>query len=58
MFRNSLLEDERWIRPGSALARLGAAQSNGTAPVQLWYLVVLESWLRHEHDLVARGTRN
>jgi asparagine synthase (glutamine-hydrolysing) len=53
MFRNSVLEDERWIRPGSALARLGAAQDSGTAPAQLWYLVVLESWLRHERGLVA-----
>src|SRR5262245_15792112 len=53
MFRNSVLEDEQWIRPGSALARLGAAQGSGTARAQLWYLVVLESWLRHERGLVV-----
>jgi len=30
------------------LAQLEEATRRGTAPKQLWYLFVLEEWLRHE----------
>jgi asparagine synthase (glutamine-hydrolysing) len=51
--RNSLLEKEGYIRPETVRARLHAASQKGEAPVQLWYLYVLEAWLRQEH--AARG---
>jgi asparagine synthase (glutamine-hydrolysing) len=44
----SILEKEGWIRSGLALSQLGLAAREGWAPHQLWYLFVLESWIRHE----------
>jgi hypothetical protein len=32
------------------LDRLNAAAQEGRAPNQLWYIFVLESWLRHEQN--------
>lgn len=46
--RNSLLEKEGWIKPGSALRWLEKSAQTGSAPKQLWYLFVLESWLKSE----------
>ena len=42
----SLLEKEGWLRPGSLRQSVSTAISKGRAPQQLWYLVVVESWLR------------
>lgn len=39
-----LLERQGWMRPGS-LRKL-AAPNRGTYPKQVWYLLVLEQWLR------------
>jgi asparagine synthase (glutamine-hydrolysing) len=44
----SLLEKEGWIRQGSLAGPIANATANGRAPVQLWYLMVLESWLRDQ----------
>jgi asparagine synthase (glutamine-hydrolysing) len=52
-FRDSLLEREGWIRPGSALRWLEKSTPTGRAPKQLWYLFVLESWLRNERQIVS-----
>jgi asparagine synthase (glutamine-hydrolysing) len=42
-----LLEQQGWIKPGR-LTLLTASMLNGKpAPLQLWYLVVLENWLRN-----------
>ena len=49
-FRDSILEREGWINSRAALALLDRASKEGWAPNQLWYLFVLESWLRHERD--------
>jgi asparagine synthase (glutamine-hydrolysing) len=46
--RDSLLEKEGWIRSGSALRWLEKSAQIGWAPKQLWYLFVLESWLKNE----------
>lgn len=43
---DSLLEREGWIRKDSLSAAANIAISSGEAPSQLWYLVVLESWMR------------
>ena len=46
--RDSLAGRHGWVRAGAALERLEEAGRRGWAPNQLWYVYVLESWLRHE----------
>jgi asparagine synthase (glutamine-hydrolysing) len=46
--RESLLEKEGWIRAASVLAQLEKASRRGWASKQLWYIFVLESWLKAE----------
>jgi asparagine synthase (glutamine-hydrolysing) len=48
--RDSLVERHGWIRAGAALAQLEEAARQGSAPNRLWYVYVLESWLRHEQS--------
>lgn len=48
--RDSLLEREGWIRSDSALKLLNQSVERGEAPNQLWYIFVLESWLRRERE--------
>jgi asparagine synthase (glutamine-hydrolysing) len=55
MLHDSILEKEGWIRRGSGVGRLAAVRANGIAPNQLWYMLVLESWLRHERQLGSRS---
>jgi asparagine synthase (glutamine-hydrolysing) len=43
-----VLEKEAWIRPGTAHALLQMALHEGRTPLQLWYLLVLELWMRYE----------
>lgn len=47
-FSDSLLEKEGWIDSGATLQQLEKAVRSGIAPKQIWYLFVLESWLRRE----------
>lgn len=49
-FRDSMLEDEGWIRSGPVLKQLQQAKSAGETPKQLWRLYVLEHWLRRERS--------
>lgn len=49
-FRDSLLAREGWIDGGRCLESLERAARAGAAPKQLWYLYVLETWLRHERS--------
>ena len=53
--RDSLLAAQGWIKAGPALAQLARAAQTGWAPKQLWYIYVLESWLRRERALTASG---
>jgi asparagine synthase (glutamine-hydrolysing) len=50
LLRDSLVEKHGWIRADAALARLEESVRRGRAPNQLWYVYVLESWLRHEQS--------
>ncbi|MFN2454910.1 MAG: asparagine synthase (glutamine-hydrolyzing) [Pyrinomonadaceae bacterium] len=50
LLRDSILGRESWIRTDAVLAQLAIAAQKQWAPHQLWYLFVLESWLRHEQD--------
>jgi asparagine synthase (glutamine-hydrolysing) len=47
---DSLLEREGWIESGPCLDQLEIAVERGWAPNQLWYIFVLESWLRREQS--------
>jgi asparagine synthase (glutamine-hydrolysing) len=47
----TILEKDGWIRPGSMAGPLQQALASGRVPVQLWYLVVLEVWLRRSQEL-------
>jgi asparagine synthase (glutamine-hydrolysing) len=46
--RDSVLERGGWIRSAPMFDLLERAKRAGQAPAQLWYILVLESWLRHE----------
>lgn len=48
LLRASILDREGFIDARAVLDRLTAATQEGKAPNQLWYIFVLESWLRHE----------
>lgn len=50
--RYSILEREGWIQTGPTLEWLKESTRTGTAPKQLWYLFVLESWLTNEFALI------
>lgn len=45
-FHGSLLARDGWIDEGAVVARVRSLREGETAPQQLWYLFVLESWLR------------
>jgi len=45
-----MLDREGWINSRATLDRLAAAAEKGWAPNQLWYIFVLESWLRNEQN--------
>ncbi|HEX5735895.1 MAG TPA: asparagine synthase (glutamine-hydrolyzing) [Blastocatellia bacterium] len=45
---DSILASEGWINADRALFQLEKAERKGWASNQLWYIFVLESWLRHE----------
>lgn len=51
--RDSLLEREGWIRTEQTLQQLERAARAGFAPKQLWYIYVLETWLRFERERAA-----
>jgi asparagine synthase (glutamine-hydrolysing) len=52
--RDGLLAREGWIRGDAAVTQLDRAARAGWSPNQLWYLFVLESWLRGERDQTAQ----
>ena len=53
--RESLLAEEGWIEPEAALRELEKAARAGWSPKQLWYVHVLETWLRRERAEAARN---
>jgi len=50
-FRNSALEREGWIHSQPVLKLLDRFGQGQTAPAQLWYLYVLESWMRKATEM-------
>jgi asparagine synthase (glutamine-hydrolysing) len=51
--QTSVLDREGWINAPAVLDRLTVAAEKGWAPNQLWYIFVLETWLRHEQNAKA-----
>lgn len=49
-FNESYLAGEGWINSNAVLGILDLSIQRGEAPTQLWYLFVLELWLRSERD--------
>src|SRR5262249_41889178 len=47
-FHGSELADQGWVNDGAIRARFSQALIAGETTNQLWYLYVLESWLRRE----------
>ncbi len=45
-FERPLLAEMDWVRPAEIQAELERSVTRGGAPKQLWYLFVLENWLR------------
>jgi asparagine synthase (glutamine-hydrolysing) len=50
VFHDSLLEKEGWINSAATLKLLEKSVKENFAPRQLWFLYVLESWLRFEKE--------
>jgi asparagine synthase (glutamine-hydrolysing) len=50
LMETSILDRQGWINSRAVLNRLTAAAEQGFAPNQLWYIFVLESWLRREQE--------
>lgn len=55
-FAESVLDAHGWARKEALLTDLAAARRAGVAPTRLWYLYVLEAWLRHESSLAGELT--
>jgi asparagine synthase (glutamine-hydrolysing) len=53
----SFLDREGWLRKDAALQLLKQSVTAGQAPNQLWYIFVLESWLRRERQEAAQPTQ-
>ena len=51
LFADSMLERQGCIRPAALRNQLSIARARGSAPLYLWYLYVLEKWMRHESSL-------
>jgi hypothetical protein len=51
LLRDSLAEKEGWINVRPALDLLENSVKKNWAPRQLWFIFVLESWLRFEKNL-------
>jgi hypothetical protein len=49
-FKSSLLAREGWIESKPTLALLERTAATGQVPNQLWYIFVLEAWLRRHRQ--------
>lgn len=50
VLRKSIVEKEGWIRPGASAELFQSALKKGEASLRLWYLLVLELWMRFERE--------
>ena len=54
-FEDSILSREGWIDGEAVRVKLCGLREGDNAPQQLWYLFVLESWLKSRHARVAQA---
>jgi hypothetical protein len=52
----TLLEREGWIAPGSLSAPIQEAKREGEVPLQIWRLLVLESWMEKQRKTATPTT--
>lgn len=50
LMSNSVLDEQGWIRSENVIKQVDRAAEAGWAPNQLWYLLVLELWMRKEKE--------
>jgi asparagine synthase (glutamine-hydrolysing) len=55
LLHESELDKQGWIRAVPALDLLDKSSKKGWVPNQLWYIFVLESWLRHEKNQMGNA---
>lgn len=48
LLKDSLLAREGWLKSNAAIKVLESSAPAGWVPIQLWYIFVLELWMRHE----------
>jgi asparagine synthase (glutamine-hydrolysing) len=53
VWERSVLQEEGWVDASSVSRAFANARKNGVAPLPLWYLFILEMWLRHERSDAA-----
>lgn len=56
-WKDSVAERDGWVHAGPILRRLDESRLSGAAPLPLWYLLVLELWLRREQVSAASSLR-
>jgi asparagine synthase (glutamine-hydrolysing) len=49
-FQNSILNHEGWVCADVVLKDFSVAAQHGSVPALMWYLFVLEAWLKHERQ--------
>jgi asparagine synthase (glutamine-hydrolysing) len=50
LLTDSIMEQQGWLRAQQARTLLRQTAACGLVPNQLWYIFVLETWLRHEQN--------
>jgi len=55
---DSLIVSDDWVRPAALRGELEAAAERGHASRRLWYLWVLEEWLRNERASTTANISN
>jgi asparagine synthase (glutamine-hydrolysing) len=58
LWNDSVAEREGWVHAGPILGRLEQSRPAGEAPLSLWYLLVLELWLRREQASASSSLRS
>ncbi len=57
LWEDSTAQREGWANAEPILRRLKESRPAGAAPIELWYLLVLELWLRREREWADRAVR-
>jgi asparagine synthase (glutamine-hydrolysing) len=56
LWENSVTQDQGWADAQSILSELKRGGATGRVPIQLWYLLVLELWLRRDRRAADDST--